>query len=249
MAIITTWSSFRDTAAIRVVTSPTALFANDNPDTITRVDGGGDFVANGVEAGMVGIVTGSVSNDNRKYHVESLTTTIITLRSDDVVVVEGPVSPTITFHKEDPDGVEQFPGALADTNLVRAGGFDGGITGTPTPFANATFYPTANSEAADGAPDVDEYDWYLSQKTDDPAKQWLSIDRHVVLVGGVPDGNSYSGTVDIFVTAQGVSELGIGGSVTMEQTIQLFTHANLYCRRISDGAIQWLDLLNETMST
>jgi len=108
MAIITNWSSFRDSASVKIATSPNATFANANPDTITRTDLLGDFVADGVEVGMRGIASGTALNDDRVYHVESLLPTVITLRSDDVVVAEGPIICTITFVHVDPDGVEQF---------------------------------------------------------------------------------------------------------------------------------------------
>ncbi len=57
------------------------------------------------------------------------------------------------------------------------------------------------------------------------------------------DGSTNSGTVQLGHTALATSELAIAGIPSVDQVMQLFRFCDLYCRRRSDGAIQWMNPL------
>jgi hypothetical protein len=125
------------------------------------------------------------------------------------------------------------------TEYLRLNGFDGGITGMPRP---ATAFPvalTCNGGIDDGGT---LYRWYLSQRTDVLARQYLSIAQTAPLK---------SGSVTISLTALAVSELGLDSPTSQlseENLISLLTHTWLYvCRYETDQAHQMLDLLKETL--
>jgi hypothetical protein len=243
MAIIPTYPTFRWYACdkvIRVVGLATFADADANPDTIA--DPAGGFVADGVLAGMTVRPTGTASNDGVVYTVETVADNLLTLVAADTVVGEGPVACTLTSYWLDRDGFEEFPGPFGHTNLVRAAGFDGGFTGIPKPWTGFVFSVTCNATAADAVPGTDEYHWYLSRRTDDPAKQYVSV---VPYVNPFALGNTYSGTIKIDDTALATTELGIVEPVTPTQIVEVFKHCDLYCIRAVDGAIQWVNLLEE----
>lgn len=64
----------------------TLTYATAGPDTITR--GAGDWEADGLQAGDRVTATGTASNDGITYTVATVTTTVLTLVSDDAVVPE-----------------------------------------------------------------------------------------------------------------------------------------------------------------
>jgi hypothetical protein len=68
-------------------------FANAGPDTITRASG--SWISDGVTAGDIITITGSVSNDG-SYTVASRTATIATLVATDELTAEGPLAVTTT---------------------------------------------------------------------------------------------------------------------------------------------------------
>jgi len=74
--------------------SETVTFADANPDTITRT-GGTSFLTSGFGIGMTIVITGSASNDGT-YTIANVTSTIITLKTQDTLVAEGPVSCAIS---------------------------------------------------------------------------------------------------------------------------------------------------------
>ena len=241
MAIITTYPAFRWYACEKIVSSPLATFNVLAPDTITRTDGV-SYITDGIEAGMVTRPSGTANNDGFLYTVESLIATTLTLDVGDAVVAEGPIACTLTSYWLDRDGYEEFPGPFGHTNLVRSGGFSGGFADIPQPWAGVQFSTSVNAWTADAVPGVDEYNWYLSQRTDDPAKQYIEITQYA---NPLFPGNTYSGTVKIDDTALAASELGISLPVTPTQISEVFKHCDLYCIRVADGAIQWANLLEE----
>ena len=96
---------------------------------------------------------------------------------------------------------------------------------------------TCNALANDAVPGADEFDWYLSQRTDAAAFQLLTIS--VYNPGG---GNTASGTVTLFRTALSITEIGPVTAQTPQRAEDLFRHTYLYVRRRSDRSIQWVDL-------
>jgi len=225
-------------AAVRVTsTIAAATFADANPDTIA--DPASGLVADGVKAGMVTRPNGTANNDGFLFTVDTVAVNLLTLAAVDAVVAEGPVACTLESYWLDRDGLEEFPGPFAHTNMVRAAGFDGGIENIPTPWVGASVTVSVNAFAADAVKGTDEYHWYLSQRTDDPAKQYLSVLHYNVPV----IANTYSGSVRLIVSALATSELGLSGVPTPTQTAEVFKHCDLYCIRVSDGAIQWANLL------
>lgn len=243
MTIISTWAAFRWYAAVKHVSSGNFAFVDANPDTITRAVG--SFVADGVVAGMVCQPAGTVSNNRRRYTVDTVAALTLTLSAADAVVAEPAVASTLTSFYLDNDGVEEFPGPLGHTNLMRAAGFDAGFTGIPHPApggVGASFDVSCNAGAVDAVPGVDEYHWYLSQRTDDPARQYLSVSR-LPCPTYTPD--TRSGSVRIRFTTLANTDFGVVTSTTPETLCELFKHTHLYCLRVSDGAIQWVDVLAE----
>lgn len=179
---------------------------------------------------------GTTSND-QYFTIEALAGLALTTVEQDVTT-EGPLDPstfTIDGVLIDPGGFERWP-----VDNVAQAGFDGGITGFTIPFTGIIMTLTINSGAADAADGVDEYDWFLSQRTDDTVKQYLQATP-------VPPsgGNTFSGSIRISQTALADSEFGIVAStpLTPLQTVKLFNKMDLYVRRKSDGLIQWVSLL------
>jgi len=130
------------------------------------------------------------------------------------------------------DGYETF-----DVGKVRAAGFDGGFTGISKPILAFPITFTVDGSAV-GA---EEYDVWLSQRTDDGTRQMFSL----VATAG------YSGSWTLSLTSQGAADLGLAATTDSVSTGNLaigLRNVHFYCRRISDGAIQWVDLLAETMS-
>lgn len=131
----------------------------------------------------------------------------------------------------DISGIEEWEPAL-----MRALGFDGGITGTPTPITAFPFTVTVDG----GALGAMVYDAYLSQRTDDPGLQYLRL-THTA---------GTSGSWTIRLTSAGATELGLASvtsAVTIDQLRVALKHATLYVRRQSDGSIQLLNLLDATL--
>ncbi len=188
-------------------------------------------------------VVGSSNNDGALFEVASVDpVTHAIYITESALTFEVAVPCGLHFVQIARDGYEEWPGLFAGqagrTNLVRANGFAGGFSGIPGSAVGQNFLVSVNGQAPDAVAGVDEYDWYLSQRTDDPAKQWLSCATAHFL-----GANTYSGTVLIATTALANAELGLGLTLTVEQQIEVFRFCHLYCRRRPDGAIQWVDLL------
>lgn len=130
-----------------------------------------------------------------------------------------------------PDGVEGWP-----IDDVRAGGFDGGFSGIAEPITAFPIDVSVDGSASGAL----AYHAYLSQRTDDPDAQYLSIIRK----------SGKSGTFTIGLTALAVTELGLTlatDPVSSAQLIQALKYVTLYVQRLSDGAIQLVNLLDATL--
>lgn len=133
------------------------------------------------------------------------------------------------------DGMEVWP-----VSMLRASGFNGGITGMPKPVTAFPVTLTCNAEAVDGG---GAFNWYLSQRTDDSAKQYLYCSQLAA---------DKSGSVLIGLTSLGVAELGLAGptaAVSQEHLIRVLKFCDLYVQRVSDKAIQHLLLLPATLGS
>lgn len=92
---------------------------------------------------------------------------------------------------------------------------------------------TVNGLATDSTPYTDEYDWYVSQRTDNPANQYLDIQRSDVW----PD--TRSGTISLGLTALGTTYFG---GLTIDELVGLFKHVYIYAQRRADRATAMLDV-------
>lgn len=139
-----------------------------------------------------------------------------------------------TSASTDADGMPTWP--IAE---VRSGGFTGGFTGIGRPIQSFPLTVSCNGGLSDIA-DSTTFAWYLSQRTDDAAAQYMSITH----AAGI------SGTITIALTAKCVTDLGLSGvtdSLTEDQLVRILNDAHLYVQRAADDAIQWVDLLEYTL--
>lgn len=237
MSVFSQHTHFRHQFAVKGLTIGNVSFVQGTPDTITTV--AGDFTVDGLLAGHSLDVVGSASNDGR-WPIASVVALTITLETSNQLTNEGPVAVTMTGSFIDPDGYDRWP---VDYVRLAASGFgDAGstITGIPTPYAATQFSVSCNGLGADSVKDTPEYHWYLSQRTDTPANQYLTISQYPNTAT-----DSYSGTVNIVHTALAETTFGFTGAsdFTAAMVPLLFRHCHLYVMRISDNAIQWVDLL------
>lgn len=98
---------------------------------------------------------------------------------------------------------------------------------TPT-LATLSLRLTINAEAVS----TGTFDWYVSQRTDDPARQWFTVYQYSAI---------RDGTIVLDISTVGMAELGLDSvidAVTDEQAAAAVKYVDVYCRRRSDGAIQ-----------
>jgi hypothetical protein len=132
------------------------------------------------------------------------------------------------------DGVPAWP-----HDRVRADGFDDGFTGIARPIPAFPLTVSIDSEAVTS---VDAYHWYLSQRTDDASLQWLALSQ---------SNPAQSGTVTISLTAKCVTDMGLSTTtddMTEPLLREILKNVDLYVVRVSDYAIQWLPMLQYTLS-
>jgi len=233
MAVLQRWIDWRERAKVVTTTTTTVTYAAAG--TITRISG--SFVADGFEVGMHLTVSAPSSNSDKLFIITAVTATVLTVFGD--VTGTSPGSATLTAFHVDADGVPRYPGPWAPTNLVRANGF----TGLPEaldgiPYEGDPYEISVNSGAADAVLGTDEYDWYLSQRTDDVFRQWFTLTQKAS-----NGSQSFSSTVTLEHTALATAETGVtSSSITVDAFIRLLRHLHLYVRRRSDGAIQWVHL-------
>lgn len=124
-----------------------------------------------------------------------------------------------------------------DASLLRKNNF-AEPTGVPTPIVSFPFSMTCNGGAADGGA---AYDWYLSQRTDDPDRQYLLFDQLSM---------TQSGSVACDLTALAVAALGLSGPTAQlneDQLVRILKDVTVYCRRRSDESIQFVQMLPTTL--
>lgn len=127
------------------------------------------------------------------------------------------------------DGFPVWP-----VSQLRAGGIPA-ISGDNPPLAWPTSYTVDAS--VDPTPHLHRYRWYLSQRTDDPALQYLTLSQ--------PDPLK-SGIVAVGLNLTNVAKLLPGRSgadlLTPDALTLILANVALYVQRISDGAYTWCQL-------
>lgn len=246
MALLSNFTDFRGQFAERAVYTAQGFdrirFVAPN---ILRREDGQDWPDLGFLVGQRLQVVGSSSNDGyltlSAFNVG--TDEIITAES--TVVDEGPLSSGVTVDGVfiDPGGYERWP---VDRVNPAVNGL-GLLTGLPTPWVPLVvpIVLRVNSSYVDDAtPFVDEYDWFISQRTEDPAKQLLEFTEVPVSVSG----DTFSGSMRMQITTLGFAETGaaIGVPLTPFQTAQLFKNVDVYVKSLLGAAmlnIQYTNLL------
>lgn len=144
------------------------------------------------------------------------------------IFAEGGVDPNATMAL---DGMQPWP-----VDLLRANAIPEIVLSDDTPdLSPLSLRLTINAGAVDGGA---AFDWYVSQRTDDPAKQWFTV---------TPYSPVRSGTIVVEISAVGMAELGIVTAldvVTTDQQAAAVRFVDVYCKRRSDEAIQRLALSN-----
>lgn len=142
-----------------------------------------------------------------------------------------------TVFAVDPTVLDAAGAPLWTAALLRIGAF-AALTGIPRPVATFPISVTCNGGAADGGA---AFDWYLSQRTDVVASQYLLLTQLDA---------THSGSVIIGLTAMAYTTLGISlvtQAVNEDQSTRLFRDVTLYCQRRSDNSIQLAQLLPTTL--
>ncbi len=137
----------------------------------------------------------------------------------------------------DGDGYPTWP-----IDKVRITGFNAGFTGIPRPVTTFStgLVISCNGQASDGGA---AFDWYLSQRTDDPARQYLAMRQRT---------DAQSGTVLLTTTPTGRAAVGMAmanSPINEDQATRLFRDVTLYVRRVPDGAIQLVQVLPYTLAS
>ncbi len=234
--------SFRARFATRAVMAMPQTFDFTAPNLIDSKAVGWAGLTPPFVDGMTVIMTGSGSG-NDTFTIQSIAGNVVTTVEQTVANEIGAGMTLCEGVAFDKSGWETWPVEymrVGDT----AAAFDGGIDGFgTTPYDGGTLTLTVNALAADAVYGTDEYDWYLSQRTDVPASQYL-------LVAQAPDGigpNSHSGSCQITPTSLAESKFGftVGAGMPIDPDItrMLFRSCSIYVRRISDQAIQHADVL------
>jgi len=238
-----TWSAFRTHFAQRGNALGRSVSFTASPNEITQLTG--SFVDDGFLATQEADVIGSSNNDGQKaFTVVSVAA--LTMVVSETPTAEGPVVVDMHGGWYDTEGTPEWPGVFAAeagrTNLMRASSFTGSMTGMPQPYLNASpgyIELTLSGFTSDSVAFTPEYRWYLSQGTDVTAKQYWTLTGKPNLVG-----TSYSGIIRLTQTALATAEFT--ATPTIEDAPGLLRNAHVYVQRVSDGAIQWLDLYKES---
>ena len=229
MAIVFQYVAFRHHFAEVARTQGVSLTYTHaiDPGTITR--GSGSFVTDGFEAGQTLDVFGTSANDAR-YEVGSVSALTLTLAAGQQFNSTETIASSLVGAFYELDGMEQWP-----ITLVRANGFDDGATASIRPFTPFPVTLTINGDITDVAAGT-SYTWFVSQRTE-VGTLWGMTVTH-------PDA-AKTGTIRLTLTANAVSELGIGTAVSplnAGQRQRLLKHCTAYVQRQSDKAIQVIDL-------
>lgn len=207
-------------------------YAAGPPATISR--GAGSFVTDGYVAGMNVDPSGTASNDGR-YTIDTVAALTLTLSADDTLSPEV-VTSSLTGATYYVDGYETWP-----RDNVRAGGFSDTWNLLPRPITGFPAQLTVNSLVDDVTAGT-SYVWYVRQRTDDVAKQWLSVTH--------ADPAS-TGTIALSLTAKCATDIGAVDltKLTIEQQRRILRNVWVFVKRLSDGAIQQADLFQLSHGT
>ena len=224
--ILTSYSDLRHHfARVARTTGVSLTFAAGPPGIISR--GAGSFVTDGYTAGMSVDVSGSANNDGR-YTIESVAALALTVT--EALQVET-VTCALTGAEYENDGAEKWP-----LDLVRAAGFSSTFVLSPLKITQLPALLTVNGLATDAVAGS-SYRWYVRQRTDDAAVKWLDPT--------IPD-MTRTGSLVLSLTDKAVADMGLASKtskLTAEQQVRLLRNVTIFCRRDSDGAIQFVDLL------
>ena len=255
--IFQTFGSFRFGFATRAVPLGvvTATFVAQSLPTLARITRsfdewniGADPFTPSLEVGMRLTIAGSASN-NRAYTIASFSGDFDIFVEEDTVVAEGPVAlGSIEGMFFNDTGFPTWPVQymrVGDTAVPFADGIDElGLMGVPistAPYDGGTVLMSPIGFLGDSVLNVDEYDWHLAQRTDDPAKKYFDVAQKANV-----GGQSFSGTCEVTPSALAQSKFGFtpgAGPIDPDITRTLFRGTQLYVRRVSDQAIQRLDML------
>ena len=142
-------------------------------------------------------------------------------------------------HLDDGDGVVHWP-----LELVRAAGSGFGDAGStmsgitiPVPLTGSVL--TSNGGASDAVAYTDEYNWFVSQQTPVPSLRYLDVSEVLE-----PDEvTPRSGSVLIALSQTGADEFSVTApGFTAVQLANVYRDCYAYVQRISDDAIQLVDL-------
>jgi hypothetical protein len=129
-----------------------------------------------------------------------------------------------------PDGLPEFPSADVDTAGFRD-------TLVFPALVSSPYLIEVYGATSDLPSGTDQYDWYLSQRTDDPARQYFLVQRN-----DDGEGVTNSGRIQLVTTTLATT---LYPTLTDTATlIALFTDLDLYVRRRSDGLIQHRELMD-----
>lgn len=234
--ILPSFAAFRYGFSAKVTPTISVSIVSGSPDTITR--GPGDFDSDGFLEGMALDLSGAANAANLiRRTIATVSSGTLTLNTNATCVSEGPLSCDLVGVMRDTDGYEQWPYSFRAYL-----GFDGGLVPTIVETAvKLGIFPislTCNDSALDAVSGVDEYDWYVSQRTDDPALQFWDVSYTI----------GASGSIVLNLTAYGATELGVTDpltapyQLTVEQKQRALNNMHVYCHRKSDKAWQWTDL-------
>ncbi len=209
--IITDFDPFRVifATALGSLTKTCTFAATGN---ILTISGPSGWVAGDV--GKLLLVTNAANDGWHK--IKTVTSaTIVVLDPDFSTVVDetGTTGVSLAYGFYDTDGRRSWP--VAD---VRKSGFDSGITGATENISVATAFDLTADAGPDSVLGTDEYNWYVSQRTDVPADQEFTITQKP------NDGSgSYSGVINVAFANQTP-----GDPLTAEQVNQIFKHTTVY---------------------
>ena len=245
MTLYQNWQSFRSGFTDPVALGDASVDYEFIPDALTPrvvLSVSGDWDAAGFTDAMTAHVAGTSLNDGA-HRVAAVVPGVLTFTAGTVLQAETALVAGVTIEGlvlDPADGMERWP-----VELVRANGFDGGISGIPTPYIAAgggNILLTVNASAADAAFGVDEYDWYVSSRTETEADQYFNSTSIPTLYPF-----SFSGSMrleqNVPTIAAGTGWDAVPGNLTPALNVKLFKYTDVYCRRRSDGAIQWINLL------
>ncbi len=197
-----------------------------SPNTVSRA--ADSFITDGFEAGQSLDVANTTANDAR-YTIASVSA--LSMSIEEQFNSSETIVSSLTGATYYTDGAETWP-----TALVRANGFSSTWSLLPRPLTICPAQLTVNGLVTDAVAGS-SYRWYLRQRTDIAADQWLAIVHANPLA---------TGTVAITITDAGVAALGLATATTKmstDQQFRLLRNVTVFCRRDSDGAIQFVDLL------